>query len=183
MSFVEKITLEKRPAVSPELQQEVEQFLYAESELLDDRKFEAWYQLMADDISYQLPVKSNVFVEDQREGHTAGMGGYVMDEDKHRLSVRVRKLMNGRDVIERPYSMMRRMLSNIRITPQQDGTFKVRTCFSITRIRNDYNVDLYTGEREDVLRRTDSNYGWEVAKRVIHLDHTVHRGGGIGFLF
>lgn len=183
MELLEKIDLAERPQVDYQLQHEIEQFLYAESELLDDRKYQEWYQLMADDIHYVMPIVNNVMPDHQRDERGAGVGGYIMHETKHRLAVRVRKLMNGRDVVEHPYSLMRRMLSNVRVTPLTDGSYSVRVCFNITRVRNDNNVDLYTGEREDVIKRANNAYGWEVSKRLINLDHTLQRGGGIGFLF
>ena len=165
------------------LQYDVEQFLYAEAALLDERRFEEWFTLLADDLSYQMPVRNQLFNQEQRRGHNAGIGGYVFDEDKHRMDIRVTRLVRGRTVAEEPHSMMRRCISNVRLNPHTDEEVQAKSYFSITRVRHDYVVDTYTGERVDELRRADNDYGWVIAKRFITLDHTVHRGGGIGFLF
>lgn len=38
---------------------EIEQFLYREARLLDDRQFQEWLDLLTDDIRYWMPVRSN----------------------------------------------------------------------------------------------------------------------------
>ena len=38
---------------------EVEQFLYREARMLDDRKFHEWLEILANDIRYWMPVRSN----------------------------------------------------------------------------------------------------------------------------
>ena len=45
--------------VTPELQQEIEQFLYHESRVLDDRRYEEWFKLLADDLHYFMPTRYN----------------------------------------------------------------------------------------------------------------------------
>ncbi len=38
---------------------EIEQFLYREARLLDDRKLHDWLDMLTDDIRYWMPVRSN----------------------------------------------------------------------------------------------------------------------------
>ena len=38
---------------------EVEQFLYREARILDARRFDDWLDLLADDIKYWMPLRSN----------------------------------------------------------------------------------------------------------------------------
>ena len=40
------------------LQYEVEQFLYHEAALLDDRRFHEWLELLTDDVEYWMPIRS-----------------------------------------------------------------------------------------------------------------------------
>ena len=50
-----------RPALTASdmlLQYQVEQFLYHEAALLDARRFDEWYALLADDLEYWMPVRS-----------------------------------------------------------------------------------------------------------------------------
>ncbi len=44
-----------------ELRREIEEFLYFEAELLDDRKLREWFDLLADDIRYWMPIRHNLF--------------------------------------------------------------------------------------------------------------------------
>src|SRR5207237_4759690 len=53
------------PAVSPELarlllKEEVEDLLYREAELLDERRYEEWLDLFTDDVQYWMPMRRNV---------------------------------------------------------------------------------------------------------------------------
>jgi 3-phenylpropionate/cinnamic acid dioxygenase small subunit len=42
------------------LEREIEQFLYMEAELLDERRFSEWIDLIAEDIHYHMPIRRNV---------------------------------------------------------------------------------------------------------------------------
>ena len=42
------------------LQREVEAFYMHEAELLDDRRFDDWLELLAEDITYFMPLRRNV---------------------------------------------------------------------------------------------------------------------------
>ena len=50
--------------VSPALQHEIEQFLYAEAELLDDRRYAEWVDLFDDAAAYWSPVRRSVATAD-----------------------------------------------------------------------------------------------------------------------
>ena len=43
----------------PEIIREVEQFLYREARLLDERRFHEWVELFTEDVRYWMPVRSN----------------------------------------------------------------------------------------------------------------------------
>ena len=42
------------------LKDEIEQFLYQEAELLDERRFEEWLDFLTEDIRYWMPMRRNV---------------------------------------------------------------------------------------------------------------------------
>ena len=47
---------------------EIAQFLYSEAELLDERRYDEWLALVADDIRYWMPMRRNVkFGDTERE--------------------------------------------------------------------------------------------------------------------
>ena len=50
------------------LAREIGAFLYAEAELLDERRFEAWLDVLTEDVRYWMPMRRNVkFGEQERE--------------------------------------------------------------------------------------------------------------------
>jgi len=54
------------------LKEEISEFLYQEAELLDDRHFADWLDLLADDIRYWMPMRRNVKSNEMdREGYVA----------------------------------------------------------------------------------------------------------------
>jgi 3-phenylpropionate/cinnamic acid dioxygenase small subunit len=42
------------------LKADMEDFLYAEADLLDNRQYRDWLNLLADDITYFMPIRRNV---------------------------------------------------------------------------------------------------------------------------
>ncbi len=168
----------------PELHWEIESFLRAEARLLDQRRFEEWLDVLAEDLHYYMPVRAHVHEEQLREGFDAGFGGANFDEDKERMKIRVAKLRTGRDHIERPHSMLRHHITNVYVEATASvDCYRVSSYFIVTRLRHGNVKDLYSGERRDELRRADHPLGWEISKRTILLDETTMLGGGIGFFF
>lgn len=51
--------LSATPLVEATLQRAIEQFLYYEARLLDDRRIDEWYELLANDIHYFMPTRYN----------------------------------------------------------------------------------------------------------------------------
>jgi benzene/toluene dioxygenase beta subunit len=58
--------------VTPELQQEIEQFLYHEARVLDERRYEEWYALLTDDIHYYMPTRYNRLKREAGKGIFCG---------------------------------------------------------------------------------------------------------------
>ncbi len=78
------------------LEREIEQFLYMEAELLDERRFSEWIELIADDIHYHMPVRRNVkFGEQHRENSDSEWDISWFDEGKVTLAGRVRQTTPG----------------------------------------------------------------------------------------
>jgi 3-phenylpropionate/cinnamic acid dioxygenase small subunit len=155
------------------LREEVEQFLYTEARLLDDRKFTEWIELMADDIHYHMPIRRNVkFGEQYRENTSSASEISWFDEGKRTLAGRVRQIMTGVHWAEEPFSRIRHNISNVQILGQRGDELDVRSNFFVWQNRLQDEVNVFVGTREDVLRR-DPDTGWKIAKRYIILDQNV----------
>jgi 3-phenylpropionate/cinnamic acid dioxygenase small subunit len=152
---------------------EVEQFLYREANLLDERHFDDWVELLADDIHYHMPIRRNVkFGEQSRENSDPTREISWFDEGKRTLAGRVRQIMTGVHWAEEPFSRIRHIVSNVRIVEVDGDQIRVDSNFFVWQNRLHDEVNLFVGKREDVLRR-DPETEFKIAKRLILLDQNV----------
>ena len=169
------------------LTQEIAEFLYAEAELLDERRHDEWLALLADDIRYWMPMRRNVkFGEDEREFTRADSDINWFDEGKETLSRRVRQIQTGIHWAEEPVSRISHMVSNVRLlevnpSAAEPAEVTVRCRFLIYRNRVETETDILVGKREDLLRRADT--GWQIARRKIILDQNVLLTKNLTFFF
>ncbi|MDA0798770.1 MAG: 3-phenylpropionate/cinnamic acid dioxygenase subunit beta [Chloroflexi bacterium] len=154
-------------------EREIEKFLYREAELLDDRRYNDWIELIAEDIHYHMPVRRNVkFGEQHRENSDSESEISWFDEGKRTLAGRVRQINTGLHWAEEPFSRVRHLITNIQVGDLDGDEVPVRSnfyCWS-NRLRDEVNV--FVGTRQDVLRR-DPETGFKIAKRLILLDQNV----------
>jgi 3-phenylpropionate/cinnamic acid dioxygenase small subunit len=54
------------------LAREIEDFLYTEAELLDERRFEEWLDLLGEDVRYWMPMRRNVKFGEQARDSVKG---------------------------------------------------------------------------------------------------------------
>ena len=160
------------------LQQEVEQFYYSEAELLDERRFEEWLELLDEDIRYFMPLRRNVKYGQhaERENTRSGQDSAWFDEGKRTLTQRVAQIATGIHWAEEPLSRISHLVTNIRITsqetPRDDSEVEVSSRFLVYRNRVEYETDIFVGKRNDRLRR-GGPAGWLVTDRTILLDQSV----------
>jgi 3-phenylpropionate/cinnamic acid dioxygenase small subunit len=169
------------------VKQEVEDFLYREAELLDERRYEAWLDLFTEDARYWMPMRRNVPADElEREFTRAGVDVNWFDEGKDTLARRVRQILTGVHWAEQPPSRICHMVSNVQIVgARPDGSspteVEVKSRFLIYRNRVETETDLLVGKREDVLLRVDG--GWRIARRKIVLDQNVLLVKNLTFFF
>lgn len=155
------------------LREEIEQFYYREASLLDDRKFDDWINLIADDIHYHMPIRRNVkFGEQQRENSSSLNEISWFDEGKRTLAGRVRQINTGIHWCEEPFSRIRHLITNVRVTQVDGDEVHASSNFFVWQNRLQDEVNLFVGAREDILRR-DEETDWKIAKRLILLDQNV----------
>ncbi len=163
---------------------EVEQFLYREARLLDNRQFREWLELLTDDVHYWMPLRSNLYPANSKaivildgsrfeETEVSGEKDLAfMDEDKDSLTRRIDRLDTGMAWAEDPPSRTRHLITNIEVEPvDTEGELRAYSNFVMYRTRAETEQDFYIGSRQDVLRRVDGKL--RVASRKIVLDQTV----------
>jgi biphenyl 2,3-dioxygenase beta subunit len=79
--------------------------------------------------------------------------------------------MTGRSWSEDPPSRTRRIIANVRVTGDDGDELTVESNFHVYRTRLKSEEDSWIGSRHDMLRRVDDTF--EIAKRVVYLEHTV----------
>ncbi len=169
------------------LKAEIEDFLYREAELLDERRYEDWLALIAADIRYWMPMRRNVKVgEHEREFTRADHDINWFDEGRETLERRVKQILTGIHWAEEPVSRITHIVSNVQLveaTPSVAEPAEVATkCrFLIYRNRVETETDILVGKREDRLRRVAN--GWQIARRKIILDQNVLMSKNLTFFF
>ena len=177
-----------------EITHDVEQFLYREARLLDERRFREWLALWTDDLRYWMAGRTNPYpqvskalvildpdryseVDVTREDELA-----IFDETKETLSRRIARLETGMAWAEDPPSRTRHLLSNIEVEPGGTASeLKVYTNFLVYRSRAETEEDVYVGARRDVLRNVDG--AWKIARRRIILDQNVLLAKNVSIFF
>lgn len=150
--------------VNLELQHRVEQFLYNEAQLLDDRQFDDWLALFTEDTEYLAPVIS---YEEEPRRISASEGFALFDDDHRYLSMRIARLKTEYAHAEQPPSITRHTISNVRVEESDDG-FAVRSNFIVFQGRSDASELFFVGERSDVLKPVDNTF--QIRRREIIFD-------------
>lgn len=163
------------------LQHRVEQFLYDEAALLDDRRFEEWLALFTPDISYWMPVRRIKTVEDLDQQFTAKGDIALFDDEFDTLEKRVKKATGGFNWSEEPPSRTRYLITNVRVVAQEDDTLEVHSNFHLHRSRQEDDEDDFIGHREDLLRADGDSF--KIARRHIFLEQTVIQAANMAILF
>ena len=168
---------------------EVEQFYYEEAELLDDGRFTDWLDLLADDLDYWMPTRTNRLRRQQALSIAARGEAAFYDETKESLAWRIRRFDSGMAWAEDPPSRTRHLVTNVVVrhadpdehTGFTENDLVVRSAFLVYRNRLEREENIFAGGRTDVLRRTDT--GLEVARRTILLDQNILQAKNISTFF
>jgi PAH dioxygenase small subunit len=157
---------------------EVVDWLNREARLLDQGEFESWLALMGPEIIYTMPTRSAVNPKDGR-GFDQDFG--LFEENHASLSARVARLQTDQAWAEQPRSRTRHFVSNVMVERHSSGDLKATTAFMLTRLRSNRPLDIFTGERQDTLRR--SGQALKLVHRLILLDQTVLESHNLSIFF
>ena len=169
------------------LKQDVENFLFHEANVLDERQYDEWLEMLADDVRYWVPMRRNVkFGELEREFTREGQDINWFDEGKETLGQRVRQIQTGVHWAEEPLSQLAHLVTNVEILdakpdPAAAAEVSLRCRFIIYRNRVATETDILVGRREDTLRR--ENGQWRICRRKVILDQNVLLAKNLTFFF
>ena len=168
---------------------EVEQFYFEEAELLDDGRYTDWLELLAEDVDYWMPTRTNRLRRQQALSVATRGEAALYDETKESLAWRIRRFDSGMAWAEDPPSRTRHLVTNVVVRHVDSAQYPgfgsadldVRSAFLVYRNRLEREENLFAGRRTDILRRTHT--GLQVARRTILLDQNVVQAKNISTFF
>lgn len=159
------------------LKTDIEDFYYTEADLLDNRMFKDWLEIMEEDVTYFMPIRRNVKFGQHAEKENTRLGEGIswFDEDKWTLGKRVDQILTGVHYAEEPLSRVCHMVSNVQLLDVRGSGIgqeaDARSRFLVYQNRVEYETYFFVGKRTDTLRLAED--GWKVARREIILDQNV----------
>jgi 3-phenylpropionate/cinnamic acid dioxygenase small subunit len=171
-----------------EIKREIEEFLYDEANMLDERRFKDWLPTLAEDLRYFMPMEFNVkFGEHaQRELTKREEQMSWFNEGKWTLTKRVEQILTGVHWAEEPLSRVCRLVTNVQLSAietNEAGEIEVDVSsrFLIYQNRCEYEQYYFVGDRLDRVRLT--NAGWQLASREIRLHQNVLLSKNLSIFF
>jgi 3-phenylpropionate/cinnamic acid dioxygenase small subunit len=164
------------------LKAEIEDLLALECELLDERRFSEWLDLLADDVQYSMPMSRNVRHDALDQEYTQeGRDAMWFDEGKKELALRVEQLQSVDHWAEEPRSRTTHLVASIRLVERASEEVAVNSRFIVYRTRMERDVDLMAGKRSDRLRREGGL--WKIARRRVLIDQSTLTSGNLTTFF
>ena len=142
---------------------EIEQFVYQEAWLLDSQRFEEWLDLFTDDAVYWVPAGHDD-IDPTR--HVS-----IIHDEKAAMARRVKRLRSGHAYAQDPASRVHRIVSNVRIVPNDprgDGTdsLGVTTMMLLVELAR-HRQTIHSARCEFLLDRRDG--GWRIRRKKVNL--------------
>lgn len=137
----------------------IQQFIYHEARLLDERQWQPWLDLWADDGMYWIP---------QQHGQPSPYDHISLCWENHMLrELRLRTLENPRNWAQQPITRSSRVVSNIMIDgTDADGCLIVRSAFHMTEWRKD---DLRHMAGSYIHKLITHEEGWRIRLKQVNL--------------
>jgi 3-phenylpropionate/cinnamic acid dioxygenase small subunit len=132
-----------------DLQHEVEQFLYRQSELLDTKQWQPWIDLFTDDGVYWMPA-------DPAHTHWDGVPA-IFAEDKNLMNVRMKRVLHPDAWSQRPLWGTNHVVSNVMISKAEGAEIQVRSRFHMMELRRD-EVRHFAGSYSHQLQKTKEGF-------------------------
>lgn len=160
-------------ATAPVTRAQVEDFLFHEAALLDEWRLDEWYGLFEKGATYEVPTTD-------RPNEPSDRAQFYVSDDYELIGARVKRLKSRHAHAENPHSRTRRLITNVRVGEQSNGTVPVKAAFLIYKIR-DGNVDSFVGRYEHTLAVSGGGLKFRKRRAVIELE-VLRPGGRLSFI-
>lgn len=120
-------------------------FVYDEARLLDEKNFDAWYELFTDDGLYWIPLSA-----EQQDGlnHVS-----LMYEDRLLLKLRIERLKQPRAFSQQPPSRSLHVLQRPHLDGAEPGCYRLRTPMIYTETRGDEQLMFAATVLHEIVER------------------------------
>jgi len=145
---------------------QIENLLYTEARLLDERRFEEWLALFTEDAIYWIPAAGDP-PDPKRQVS-------LVYDDRARLKLRIARLRGDFAHSQLPPSRVYRMVGNVEITEQIGQEVTVYSVLALFEVRYEKQT-VYAARCTYRLRQHEVS-GWRIAGKRVDL---VNRDGVI----
>lgn len=151
------------------LYNDVLDFLQEEAELLDDGRLLDWLGMLAEEVSYRMPVRATL---PRGDGPGFSSGVTLFDDGLSTLTLRVQRLVESPNAhSEMPATRTRRFVTNVRVETAGEDV-QVRSSLLLLCSRWDVeSFEFLAARRNDVLRRFGDDL--KLVRREILIDQRV----------
>ena len=133
-----------------QIQHDVEQFLYAQADLLDRKQWQDWVDLFTADGIYWMPPDASYKTWD---GQPA-----IFAEDKNLMTVRMLRVLHPDAWSQRPLWETNHIVSNVALKKiAKNGDIEVTSRFHMLELRRD-DVRHFAGSYIHVLKKSRQGY-------------------------
>ncbi|MFB4305146.1 aromatic-ring-hydroxylating dioxygenase subunit beta [Actinomadura sp. GTD37] len=158
---------------------DVEDFLYAEADILDAWKYDDWLALFEPGARFEVPATDWT-------GTSMHASGSFVTDDWDLLRARVKRLKSRKAHAENPPSRTHRMISNVRLREHvpgeggEPGLLRVTAAFIVHRAR-DGEFDAYVGRYDHLLVTDGDALRFRLRRAVLGHEH-LPAGSRLSFI-
>jgi len=145
-------------ALTGDEQRDIEQLIYHEAALIDQRRFDEWLELFTDEAIYWIPNNSG--------DSNPAEEGPIVHEDRRAMSLRVARLQHPAALTQIPPPRTAHFITNVAVTPDIGEECLVTSNQLVYFVRGDMEIQ-YPGSWEHSLGR--ENGQWRIAQKKVCL--------------
>jgi len=158
--------------VSDSKMREIEAFIYREAALLDERRYEEWLSLLAEDSYYWIPA-GRADTDPNKELS-------ITYDTRNELAQRVARLLHPAAHCQVPASRTAHLITNIRIEELNEEQLRVYSNFAVFEARSG-NQRVFGGHCEHKLHRESDT--WRILYKKVTLVNSDGVFNNLTFLF
>ena len=129
---------------------QVERFYFDEAALLEQNEYQAWLELLAEDVVYTMPQRE---FADRRANHALdAVGAHAPGRHKATLARRATWLL-GPPTPENPRPFRRHLVTNVRVMGESEAGIETHSKFLLWEFSPQGKGATFIGAREDLLSR------------------------------